>query len=143
MTESLTPTLNEVEFGDERLVGEWANFLPETLQSPQYPPWCCYAARLDGRVVGLGAFKGSPKDGTVELSYLVLIPERGRGHANAICKQLIVIAQAEGADKIVAHTLAEENASTAVLRHNGFILQRPIEDPEDGLIWAWLRDVRA
>lgn len=139
----LDPTLNEVEFDDEQLVGEWAKVLPEVLRSPQIAPWCCYAARLDGRLVGLGAFKGSPDGGEVELSYLVLIPERNRGYANAICERLISIAQAEGVNSIVAHTQPEENASTAVLRRNEFMFRQAIEDPEDGPIWRWLRKIAA
>ena len=87
---------------------------------------------------GSEPFKGPPADGEVELWYLVLVPERGNGHASPICEQLISIAKNEGVTSIVAHTLPEENASTAVLRRNRFELQRTIEDPKDGWIWAWL-----
>lgn len=143
MTVKLTPSHNEAEFGDEKLAGDWAAVLPDMLQSLQTPPWCSYAARLDGHLVGLGAFKSSPNNGQVELSYLVLIPERGSGYANAICEQLILIAQAADVRVIVAHTLPEESASTAVLRRNGFKLYQAVKDPEDGLIWAWLRKITA
>jgi RimJ/RimL family protein N-acetyltransferase len=39
--------------------------------------------------------------------------------------------------QILAHTLAEENASCSVLKKCGFIKTGEIEDEEDGLIWRW------
>jgi ribosomal-protein-alanine N-acetyltransferase len=37
----------------------------------------------------------------------------------------------------VAHTLAEENASTAVLTKTGFTHTATITDPDDGPVWRW------
>ena len=73
----LAPSQNEVEFGNESLVGEWASFLPEVLSQPQRSPWYLYTVVLENRVVGLGGFKSKPDDNdSVELSYLTCQPER-------------------------------------------------------------------
>lgn len=134
----LVPSQNEAEFGDESLVGEWAVYLPEALSQPQHPPWCSYAVLLNDRLVGLGGFKGGPEgNGPVELSYLTFQPERGRGIATAICRELISIARAAGVSKLIAHTLAEENASTAVLKANKFLFVGAVNDPDDGCVWQW------
>ena len=42
-----------------------------------------------------------------------------------------------GLEAVVAHTLAEENASTAVLRKNGFVRAGDIDDPDEGTVWRW------
>ena len=134
----LAPSQNEAEFGDETLVGEWASYLPEVLAKPQCPPWCSYAVLLDSKVVGLGGFKGAPQDdGSVELSYLTFQTVRGRGIAKAICSELISISLAANVSKLVARTLPEANASTAVLEANNFILVGAVNDPEDGCVWEW------
>ena len=134
----LAPSQNEVEFGNESLVGEWASFLPEVLSQPQRSPWCLYTVLLENRVVGLGGFKSKPDDNdSVELSYLTCQPERRRGIATAICSELISIARAANVSKIVAHTLPEENASTAVLRANDFVFVGAVDDPDDGCVWKW------
>ena len=138
----LSPSQNEPEFGDERLVGEWAGFLPVMLATPQQPPWCSYAVSRGDRIVGLGGFKGAPDEhGVAELSYLTFEPERGRRVATVICSALIEIARTAKASAIIAHTLPEENASTAVLRANHFTFTGPVTDPEDGSVWAWRREL--
>ena len=38
---------------------------------------------------------------------------------------------------VVAHTLAEENPSTAVLTKCGFERTATIADPDEGEIWRW------
>ena len=55
---------------------------------------------------------------------------------------LVEIAEAEGAAPI-AHTLPEENASNRALRRNGFVYAGEVDDPEDGLIWRWVKDISA
>ena len=137
----IAPSQNEAEFGDKTLVGKWASYLPEALSKPQRPPWCSYAVSLKSKVVGLGSFKGVPdENGSVELSYLTFETERGRGIAKAICSELISIARAAKVSKLVAHTLPEANASTAVLKANNFIFVGIVEDPEDGCVWEWCLD---
>jgi ribosomal-protein-alanine N-acetyltransferase len=38
---------------------------------------------------------------------------------------------------VIAHTLANENPSTGVLRRLGFTKTHDLVDPEDGPIWRW------
>ena len=136
----LAPTACETEFADERLVGDWAAALPAMLAETQIPPWCSYAARIGGQVVGYGGFKGKPDDtGRVEISYLTLSPERGRGVATTICSALVEIAFANGAMAVLGHTQPSENASTGVLRRQKFEFAGEWNDPEDGFVWRWVR----
>jgi [ribosomal protein S5]-alanine N-acetyltransferase len=39
--------------------------------------------------------------------------------------------------KITARILSEENASTGILKKNGFVLLGTIWDEEDGNVWEW------
>ena len=136
----LSPATNEPAFGDPALVGEWAAVLPSMLAAPQVEPWCQYAARRDGALVGMGGFKGPPDaDGWVEIAYITLIPAEGSGVAKQIAVALLTRAAAEGVTKVCAHTLREDNASTGVLRANGFDGPREVIDPEDGPVWRWER----
>lgn len=38
-----------------------------------------------------------------------------------------------------AHTLAQENASNALLRRLGFRFAGEVSDPEEGIVWRWER----
>jgi [ribosomal protein S5]-alanine N-acetyltransferase len=37
--------------------------------------------------------------------------------------------------------LPAENASTSVLRSNGFVRDGEINDPEEGIVWRWRLDL--
>jgi RimJ/RimL family protein N-acetyltransferase len=87
-------------------------------------------------VVGLGGFYGPPADGSVEIGYSVAPAHRGRGHATEAARRWIEIATARGVRTVLAHTLAEDNPSTAVLRRLGFRRTDELVDPE-GAIWRW------
>ena len=55
-------------------------------------------------------------------------------------RTLIDWARDRGVTRVVAHTLATPNASTAVLVHCGFIRTATIADPDDGVdddVWRW------
>ena len=91
----------------------------------------------DGALVGFGGFKGPPHGGEVELGYAVAPTRQGRGIATAVVTVLVERARAAGVATVTAHTLAEENASTAVLRKNRFIRTAELDDPETGAIWRW------
>lgn len=91
----------------------------------------------DGALVGFGGFKGEPRHGEVELGYAVAPARRGRGIATAVVDVLIERARAAGIGAVTAHTLGEENASTAVLRKNGFVRAGDITDPDEGTVWRW------
>lgn len=89
------------------------------------------------RVVGLGGYKGPPRGGMVEIGYAVAPAARGRGVATAAVRQLLGRARQQGSILCIAHTLAEHNASTAVLERCGFSLVGEAIDPEDGPVWRW------
>jgi hypothetical protein len=42
--------------------------------------------------------------------------------------------------EIFAHTLAEQNASTVILRNLGFEFVGAVDHPEEGAIWEWRRN---
>lgn len=91
----------------------------------------------EGALVGFAGWKGPPVAGAAELGYAVAPARRGRGIATAVVRELIARARAKGLGVVVAHTLAEESASTAVLKHSGFRKVAELVDPDDGRIWRW------
>jgi ribosomal-protein-alanine N-acetyltransferase len=90
-----------------------------------------------GELVGLGGFKGPPVAGEVEIGYGVAPERQGRGHATAAARWLTDTAFARGVEVVVAHTLAEPNASTTVLQRCGMTKVGELVDPDDGPIWRW------
>ena len=88
-------------------------------------------------LVGFGGFKGPPVDGEVEIGYSVAPSRRGRGYATQAARLMIERARAEGCTSVSAHTLAEDNPSTRLLRRVGMRRVAEVLDPEDGPIWRW------
>ena len=88
-------------------------------------------------VIGLGGFTGPPTDGSVEIGYSIAPAHRGRGHATEAARRWLDIATTRGVTLVRAHTLAEENPSTAVLRRLGFQRTTELVDPEVGAVWRW------
>jgi RimJ/RimL family protein N-acetyltransferase len=120
------------------MVGDWAEPLTKMLEEEQRPPWCSYGVRREGVLVGVGGFKGLPdEEKRVEIGYLTFKSAEGQGVASAAAASLVEIARTAGASAVIAHTLPEESASTAVLRRNGFALTGTVHDPEDGDVWRW------
>jgi len=74
---------------------------------------------------------------SVSAGYAVAPSRQGRGIATAVVTVLVERARAAGVITVSAHTLAEENPSTAVLRKNGFIRTAALDDPDAGAIWRW------
>lgn len=93
----------------------------------------------DGALVGTGGWKGEPVDGLAELGYAVAPSRRNRGIATALVTHLLATGRQAGVLIAVAHTRAEESASTHVLRKCGFQLRETLIDPDDGPIWRWER----
>ncbi len=115
--------------------------LVDTLAAGADPEWNSHLI-IDAAiatVVGLGGYYGPPTDGLVEVGYSVAPDHRGRGHATAAVEAWLCRAADAGAHGAVAHTLAEPNASTAVLRRCGFERTGVVPDPEHGEIWRWQR----
>jgi len=94
----------------------------------------------DGALVGVGGFKGRPVEGTVEIGYAVAPSRQGRGLATGAAAAMIEQARNAGVDAVVAHTLAEEGPSTAVLAHCGFTRVGSVADPDGSVedeVWRW------
>jgi len=93
------------------------------------------------RVIGTAGFKGPPdSSGNVEIAYGIVPSFQGRGYATEAAAALVEFALASAQVQVVrAHTLPEANASTHVLRKNGFTHIGTVVDPEDGTVWRWER----
>jgi [ribosomal protein S5]-alanine N-acetyltransferase len=102
------------------------------------PPWLGYFAQRGDELVGVCSFTSPPRAGRVEIAYFTFPPFEGRGVATAMARALIEIARAADPSVLLtANTLAEDNASTSILRKIDFRLFGPVNHPEDGLIWEW------
>src|SRR5829696_5090616 len=126
------------------VVAGWVGFpeaLPAAIEEARRcpeDPWGTHLFFDAGALVGFGGFKGQPRDGEVELGYAVAPARRGRGIATAVVDELVARAGAAGVNVVTAHTLAQENASTAVLRNSGFTRTAQLREP-DGDVWRWER----
>jgi GNAT superfamily N-acetyltransferase len=96
----------------------------------------------DGALVGNGGWKGPPHDGVVEVGYAVAPSRQRRGIATTVVRELLERARRSDVGTVSAHTLAEENASTRVLRRCGFARTAELDDPDEGRVWRWELDLR-
>jgi RimJ/RimL family protein N-acetyltransferase len=72
-------------------------------------------------LVGWGGFKGPPRNGVVEIGYEIAESRRDRGLATAATRAMVAEAfDDQGVKVVIAHTLAERNASNRVLEKSGF-----------------------
>lgn len=89
-------------------------------------------------LVGCCGFKGSPKNGMVEIGYEVAPDFRGWGLGTEIAQALIDRAfESPEVNLVQAHTLAAINPSTAILEKCGLSKIGEIDDPGDGVLWRW------
>ena len=88
-------------------------------------------------LVGWGGFKGPPVDGVVEIGYEIAAPRQGRGLATDATRAMTAEAFADPqVTAVIAHTLAERNASNRVLEKAGFTHDG--EAREDGeAVWRY------
>lgn len=149
--------LNHILEGDASLAGylkvgipqPWSEFglgvfeyvLAQLKEDPSLAPWWTYLPILEeeNTLVGSCGYKGAPTpEGTVEIGYEVARDYRNRGLATQMTQILVKQAFEHPEIKaVLAHTLAEENASCKVLKKCGFEWVEAIHDDEDGDIWKW------
>jgi RimJ/RimL family protein N-acetyltransferase len=130
------------------VIPNWSEFGPPAfeyglravIEKPSDAKWWTYLpVHIESNtLIGSCGYKGPPKNGMVEIGYEVAASYRNQGYATEIVKLLIKMASEDGnVQKIIAHTLAHENASTRVLTKSTFKLSEEINDAEDGLLWKW------
>ncbi len=93
-------------------------------------------------LVGLGGFKGPPRDGVLEIGYAVAPAWEGRGIATAATRELLREAfTAPGLQAVIAHTLPGPGASVRVLEKTGFVADGEIPDDDLGTTWRFRLDL--
>jgi RimJ/RimL family protein N-acetyltransferase len=90
-------------------------------------------------LVGNGGFHGQPDEsGTIEIGYEIASEYWNRGFATEAAHALVDDAFAhEEVHAVIAHTLAEKNASNSVLQKVGLKFVSELDDPEEGKVWRW------
>lgn len=92
----------------------------------------------DSVCVGTCAFKSAPRANRVEIAYFTFPGFERRGFATQMAQLLVrIAAKTQPGIAVVSQTLAEENASTVILKKLGFTFDGPREHPEDGQVWEW------
>lgn len=139
---ALRPCAGEPELSDPAITGQFAEQMATLAAEVQTPPWCGYIGWCGDRPMGFGGFVGPPDaNGLVEIGYLTFPASEGQGVATAVAAAMIEIARRESLRAVIAHTLPEENASTGVLRRNGFQRDGTAIDPDEGDVWRWRLDL--
>lgn len=80
--------------------------------------WYFLLWRMDQNplAIGIGGFKGPPKDGVVEIGYSVVNEQQRQGYATEACESLIEwAASSQRVSRIIAHTLIGLTPSIRVL----------------------------
>jgi len=107
-------------------------------------PWTGFLAvdRAHRTIVGTCGFTSGPDpSGAVEIAYFTFPKFEGRGVATAMAGGLVGVAlRSVGVQRLLAHTLPEQNASTRVLEKAGFVRTGDAVDEDVGLVWRWERD---
>ena len=101
-------------------------------------PWVSSVSVASNACVGGCAFDGAPQDGKVEIAYFTLAEYEGRGFASNSARALVDVAKANAPQvTIIAKTLPEQNASSAILKKLGLIRAGTVEDDGVGTAWLW------
>lgn len=90
-------------------------------------------------LLGNGGFASPPNAlGEVEIGYEIAPIFQNKGFATAAASALRDLAFSRPeVNAVVAHTLAEENASNAVLKKIGMSKVAELLDQEVGMVWKW------
>jgi len=129
----------------DQLLSASPEFVQRLESSKQSDPWQFGFAvihKIDNMLIGVCGFQGPPDaNGTAEIAYGIAPSYQGKGYATELAAALIQFASDDPRVKgICAHTLAEMNASTRVLKKCGFTKTGEAIDPENNLpIWRWER----
>ena len=107
--------------------------------TPDALRWASFLFLTEATLVGNGGFKGPPDaEGVVEIGYEIAAPLHNQGWATAAVGQLLAMAFAEAQVQVVkAHTLAEGNASNAVLKKVGMQWAGELPNEHVGAVWQW------
>ncbi len=103
------------EFGE--VILEYA--LEQIKGDPSENGWWMWfpVLKRNNLLIGSCGYKGKPNQGMVEIGYEVISSQREKGFATEIAGALIQNAfQFNTVDRVIAHTLNEENASSKVLK---------------------------
>lgn len=110
-------------------------------QASYEEPWIGYLVQREGVFIGSCAFKSRPKDGRVEIAYHTFHGHEGRGHATAMCRELVKRARTHQPSIILtARTMPQRNPATTILERNGFVLVGTVMDEDDREVWEWLNE---
>lgn len=117
-----------------------------TLAMGNPQPWSGYLAMTTNReVVGICAFKNPPDENReAELAWFTFPAYEKRGYGTRMAAHLVEVAAGRSAEvaRLIAHTEPERNASAKICERNAFELLGEIEDPDDGPVWRWSRNLR-
>lgn len=119
------PEAFEVREEDAQASGLWPSYF--------------FVCPSEGALVGNGGFAAPPDAaGEVEIGYEIAPSFQNKGYATAAASSLVELAfTREAVSAVVAHTLAQENASNAVLRKIGMSMVAELPNPEVGKVWKW------
>lgn len=124
-----------------RLPAGWPEFPQAFARQPGRPgpaPWTGYLFSIGDHLVGNGGFVAPPdRSGTVEIGFEIAPDFRNQGCATAAAGKLIAIAFRHWAARVVAHSLAERNASNAALLKAGMAFVGEVPHPSLGRVWRF------
>ena len=125
-----------------RLPEGWPQFPEAFSLGDEAPPtqWSGYlfASQHLGAIVGNGGFVGPPIEGEVEIGYEIAPEFQNKGMATQAVRSLLSLAfQSSSVERVIAHTLAERNASNAVLIKVGMAFVSELHNDEVGKVWRW------
>lgn len=151
---TLVPVTAEMKAAMHRSRGEFASLVGVSLPEgwPQFPeafatggpaplpPWSgfLFVDRPASALIGNGGLVAPPDErGAVEIGYEIAPQYRNKGYATEAAQALVALALENGASTVEAHTLAEVNASNAVLKKLGMRFVEELPNDEVGAVWRW------